>query len=282
MYPYDQLNRDQQTIKLAVKMHWETEPCELRAGKTKTERRRFFEEIDTWRYSKNPFIPAFAKFEEARNKRVLEIGLGSASDFIRWARNGAKLSGRDLTEASVNLAKERLTLEGLTADVAVGDVESLEFESNSFDIVYSYGTIHHTPDTPAAVRELYRVARPGGTVRVMIYNALGLTYFYEWLVLCAVKKRLIRSIREAVFYYNESLGTKLYTVREARALFSAFRYIRLRTIVCAGDVLDFELSERYRQVPLIRNSKRLLTPIKYLRPLIPLALGGFMLIEATK
>jgi ubiquinone/menaquinone biosynthesis C-methylase UbiE len=217
MHPYDQLNRDRQAIKLAVKMHWEAEPCELRACKTKTERRRFFEEIDVHRYSKNPFIPAFAKFEEGRNNRVLEIGLGSASGFIRWARSGAELWGRDLTEASVNLAKERLALEGLAADVAIGDVESLEFQADSFDIVYSYGTIHHTPDTHTAVRELYRVAKPGGVVGVMIYNALGLTYFYEWLLLCVVKKRLIRCIREAVFYLQRKSGNQtLYCARSPR------------------------------------------------------------------
>lgn len=282
MNPYDQLNQNQQAIKRAVKTHWEQEPCESRAGKTKAERRTFFEQIDTYRYAKNPFIPEFAKFEEGRNKRVLEVGLGSASDFIRWARSGATLWGRDLTEASVGLTRERLGLEGLTADVAVGDVESLEFGNDSFDIVYSYGTIHHTPDTPRAVRELYRVAKPGAVVRVMIYNRRGLFCFYEWLLLCLVKKRLIPSIREAVFCYNESPGTKLYSKREAGAMFAPFRSVRIRTIVAAGDVLDFELSERYRQIGLVRHLKALLTPVKYLRRVIPAALGGFMLIEAQK
>ncbi len=279
---YQELNVDQPSIKAAVKAHWEAEPCEMRAGKTKAERRTFFDEIDAYRYSKNPFVPAFAKFEEGRNKRVLEVGLGSCSDFIRWARSGADLYGRDLTEAAVKVAEERLQLEGLKADVSTGDVEHLELESNSFDIVYSYGTIHHTPDTPAAVRELHRVAKPGGKVRVMIYNSRGLTFFYEWLILCVIKRRFFRSIKEAVFYYNESLGTKLYSKREARALFSQFSSVQIRTVVCHGDLLAFELSERYRKVWLIRTLKMLAAPLKYLRPIIPSAFGAFMLIEATK
>jgi len=282
MDKYRELNRDQRAIKIAVKAHWEAEPCEMRAGKTLAERQTFFNEIDEYRYSKNAFVPAFASFEEGRGKRVLEVGLGSCSDFIRWARAGALLWGRDLTEAAVKIAEERLQLEGLSANVCVGDAEHLELESDFFDIAYSYGTIHHTPDTPAAVRELHRVLKPGGRARVMIYNVRGLHFFYEWLVLCVVKRRIFRSVREAVFYHNESLGTKLYSKREARGLFSQFRTVHIRTVVSAGDVLDYELSQRYRKIWLIRVLKWVSAPLKYLRPLIPPAKGAFMLIEATK
>jgi ubiquinone/menaquinone biosynthesis C-methylase UbiE len=278
---YERLNHDQAVIKQVVREHWEAEPCELRYGRSES-RQRFFEEIDAERYRMNPFIHDFAKFEEGRRKRVLEVGLGSASDFMRWARNGAILSGRDLTEAAVVLTKERLAIERLTADVAVGDVESMEFADGTFDLVYSYGTIHHTPDTPRAVRELLRVTKRGGHVRVMIYNARGLTFFYEWAILCFTKREFIPSIREAVFNYNESLGTKLYTVEEAQKMFDGFSSVNIRTIIGSGDVLDFSLSQRYQRVALIRNLKRMLSPIKYLRPLLPPALGEFMLIEATK
>jgi len=280
--PYDQMNRDQQTIKRAVKEHWEAEPCEVRAGKSKSDSRRFFQEIDDYRYGKNPFIASFAKFQGAHNLRVLEIGLGSASDFIRWARNGAELWGRDLTQASVELTRERLALEGLNANVATGDAEALDLPSDYFDVVYSYGVLHHTPNTPQAIREVYRVTKPGGTARVMIYNARGLVFFYEWLVLCLVQRKLFRNIREAVFYHNESLGTKLYTTKQARKLFSQFSSVQIRTMVTHGDALDWELSDRYRRVRLIRVLKYLARPVKYLRPLIPSALGAFMLIEATK
>jgi ubiquinone/menaquinone biosynthesis C-methylase UbiE len=279
---YDQINRDRQTIKRAVKEHWEAEPCEVRAGKSKGERRRFFQEIDDYRYGKNSFIPSFAKFEEARNLRVLEIGLGSGSDFIRWARSGAELWGRDLTQASVDLTKERLALEGLSANVATGDAEALDLPSNYFDVVYSYGVLHHTPDTPQAIHEVHRVTKPGGTARMMIYNARGLVFFYEWLVLCAIKGKIFHSIREAVFYHNESLGTKLYTIRQARDMCSQFRSVRIRTVVTHGDALDWQLSDRYRKMWLLRMLKRVSRPLKYLKPLIPSAVGAFMLIEATK
>lgn len=279
---YDHLNQNKADIKRAVKAHWESEACGMRYGKNGSNRRRFFEEIDLFRYTKDPFIPAFAKFEDGRGKRVLEVGLGSGSDFIRWARNGAVLWGRDLTEAAVTIAKERLALEGLKADVDTGDVETLELEDNVFDIVYSYGTIHHTPDTQQAVKELHRVAKPDGKVRVMIYHARGLMFLYEWLFLCLAKRKHVKSLREAVFYYNESFGTKLYTKAEARELFSMFQNVNIKTVVYAGDVLDFQLSERYRMKWWIRGIKSLAAPIKHLRPIIPPWLGGCILIEATK
>ena len=108
--------------------------------------------------------------------------MGSGSDFIHWARDGARLWGRDLTPASVDLVRERLALEGLAADVALGDVEALEFEDGYFDLVYSYGVIHHTPDTPKAMAEIHRVLKPGAVARIMIYHARGMSVFFEWLL----------------------------------------------------------------------------------------------------
>ena len=86
MNVYDRINRDRDSIKKSVKEHWESEPCESRAGRS-ADRNAFFKEIDDYRYNKSPFIPGFAKFEEGKNKRVLEVGLGSGSDFVRWAQS---------------------------------------------------------------------------------------------------------------------------------------------------------------------------------------------------
>lgn len=279
---YQRLNRDKDGLKLAVKAHWEAEPCESRAGKSLQDRRRYFQEIDAYRYEKSPFIPGFAKFAQGHNRRVLEVGLGSGSDFLRWAQSGARLWGRDLTEASVRLVQERLALEALQAEVAVGDVERLEFPDNFFDIVYAYGVIHHTPDTPRAVREIHRVLKPGGVARVMIYHARGLTVFYQWVLFALLKMQPWRSPRDIFFHHNESPGTKLYTKAEARRLFSCFRAMDIRTLVDAGDTFNFELSPRYRRVALIRQLHRTLAFFRHFQKVLPSGLGTTMLIEAVK
>jgi SAM-dependent methyltransferase len=224
---YAALNREKAAIKEAVRAHWEAEPCESRAGKGASTREAFFRAIDAYRYEKSPFVAGFAKFEQSRGQKVLEVGLGSGSDFVRFARNGALLWGVDPTEASVNLINDRLAAESLKAVVRVGDVEALDFGDEFFDIVYSYGVIHHTPDTPAAVRELYRVLKKGGVARIMIYHVGGLTWYYQWILFGLLKRQPRRSLREIAFYHNESIGTKLYSRSEARELFAPFRSVSI-------------------------------------------------------
>lgn len=282
MKAYNRLNADKENIKKAVKLHWEAEPCESRAGITKGDREKYFAEIDAYRYETSPFIPGFTNFAGGRNKRVLEVGLGSGSDFIRWARHGADLWGVDLTAASVKLVNERLALEGLQADVRVDDVEALEFDDEFFDIVYSYGVIHHTPDTEKAIKEIYRVLKPRGTAKIMIYNARGLTFYYQWILFALLKMKPWKSVREIAFYHNESCGTKLYTKKEANKLFSDFTTVNIETIVDAGDTLNFMLSDRYRKNMLIRSLHKIGFFMKYFQKLIPSGFGTTMLIEATK
>ncbi len=275
------LLHDAAALKSAVKAYWEAEPCESRVGKSQ-DRRTFFEEIDRFRYEAYPWIMPFARFEESRGKRVLEVGLGSSSDFIRWARAGAVLSGRDLTETAVAWARERLAMEGLTADVSCGDVEALEFPDNFFDLVWSYGVIHCTPDTPKAVAEFYRVLRPGGTVRVMIYNLNGLTFFFQWCRFALLRGRPWMSRRQVAAAYTESPGLKVYSINEARELFSKFRDVRIETFIDITDTLDFPLSERYRRDPVIRAGFAVAAPFRPVIQSLPKSLGTTMLIEGRK
>lgn len=273
---------DNQKLKELVKDHWEKDPCESRAGKNLEDRTQFFEAIDQYRYEKCPHVLKFADFESGIGKKVLEIGPGSGSDFIRWARNGAILYGRDLTEASVSLCLERLKLEGLEADVRTGDAEHLGFPDNHFDIVYSYGVVHHTPDTQKAIEEIYRVLKPGGIAKIMIYHSGGLALKYEWMLFALLRLRPWKPLKEIVYQYNESPGTKIYSVKEAQYLVRMFSDVKIETVVSPGDVLDIQLSDRYRDNFLVKSLARIFFSLKYLRPCIPSSLGTSMLIEARK
>jgi len=201
---------------------------------------------------------------------------------VRWVRSGAIATGRDLTKASVELVRERLRLEGLSADVSTGDVEALEFPSDSFDLVYSYGVIHHSPNTELAVAEIYRVLRPGGVAKIMIYNLYGAMNFYQWILFGPMKLKPWRSIRDVVFYHNESIGTKLFSKSAARRMFAAFSSVSIKTLIDAGDTLDFQLSDRYARIWIIRSAHKLFAFLKYFRGYIPSCFGTTMLIEARK
>src|SRR4051794_9752291 len=134
-------------LKERVRAFWNGTPCGSAHADAPEGSPEFFEQVERRRYELEPFIPAFADFEGARGKRVLEIGVGLGTDFVRFGRGGATLTGIDLTEHAVELVRRRLALEGLAGDVRVADAENLPFDEGSFDRVYSWGVLHHTPDT---------------------------------------------------------------------------------------------------------------------------------------
>jgi ubiquinone/menaquinone biosynthesis C-methylase UbiE len=238
--------KDIDTLKSAVKAHWQQQPCGTRDLPAE-DRRRFFRQLEDERYQLEPYLPPFARFEEGRGKKVLEVGIGAGTDFINWVRHGAQTSGIDLTEQGVQLTRERLRLEGLEADVRVGDAEQLPFADNSFDLVYSYGVLHHSPDTVRAIQEVRRVLKPGGRARIMIYHSRCWVGFMLWGVHCLARLRPWKSPRWAIYHHLESPGTKAYTVSEAKALFSDFANVDVRTQTTHGDLLLMRADLKYQK-----------------------------------
>ncbi|HUP33607.1 MAG TPA: hypothetical protein VM184_11275, partial [Gaiellaceae bacterium] len=106
-----------ETLKEAVRAHWEADPCGSRLADAPPGSREFFDEVEAERDRLEPFIPSFAEFERWEGKRVLEIGVGLGTDFVRFARAGANVTGIDLTEAAAALVLRRLELEGLEGEV---------------------------------------------------------------------------------------------------------------------------------------------------------------------
>ena len=231
------------------------------------------------RYALEPYIPDFAGFAQSKGLRVLEIGVGLGADHQRFAEAGADLWGIDLTERAVPHTRRRLVAFGLAAKLSVGDAEQLDFPQASFDQVYSWGVLHHSPDTPKAIAEVWRVLRTGGEARVMIYHKWSLIGLMLWMryALLGVKPWL--SLREIYARYLESPGTKAYSAAEARMLFAQFREVNIRTVLTHGDLLESGSGQRHRG-PLLSLARKL-WPRGVIRRLLPGA-GLFMLIEAKK
>jgi len=214
-------------VKGAVRDYWDAAPCGSSLATAEPGSKEFFKQVEEARYRLEPFIPGFAQFERWRGKRVLEVGVGLGTDFVRFGRAGAKLSGVDLTEASVDLVRRRLALEGLDADLQVADAEDLPFADNSFDFVYSWGVLHHTPETPRAVREVIRVARPGGEVCVMVYGRNSWVSYGLWVRHALLIGRPWRSLSDVLSHHIESEGTKAFTKRELREMFGGVEALRI-------------------------------------------------------
>ncbi|HVF50088.1 MAG TPA: class I SAM-dependent methyltransferase [Pyrinomonadaceae bacterium] len=164
------------TLKERVRAFWQANPCGVKFADAEVGTREFFARVEAHRYGSEWHIPSAAGFSSAKGLRVLEIGCGLGTDGAGFARAGAIYTGVDLTAAAVELARRRFELEGLRGEFRVADAEALEFADESFDLVYSHGVLHHTPDIGAAVGEVHRVLRPGGRAVVMVYHRDSYNY----------------------------------------------------------------------------------------------------------
>ncbi len=237
---------DDPELKARVRAHWDREPCGTR-GLDEPDPRARQAQAETERYAVDAHIPGFARFDEARGRDVLEIGVGAGTDFLQWLRRGARATGVDLSPVSLAETRARAAAEGHPeAPLQVADAEHLPFSDASFDVVYSYGVLHHSPDTEAAIAEVLRVLRPGGEARIMIYHVPSWTGLLLWAVHGAAKLRPWISPRRAIYEHLESPGTKAYTVAEARALMRGYVDVRVETALLAGDLLAMRPSAKYQ------------------------------------
>jgi len=163
-------------LKERVRTFWQAHPCGTKFSDAEIGTRAFFERIEAHRYEKEWHIPAAANFANTRALKVLEIGCGLGTDGAQFAKAGADYTGVDLTNAAIELARKRFELFGLTGKFQVADAENLDFPDESFDVVYSHGVLHHTPDIDAAVQEIRRVLKPGGRAIVMLYHRGSYNY----------------------------------------------------------------------------------------------------------
>ncbi|MCX5724489.1 MAG: class I SAM-dependent methyltransferase [Nitrospirae bacterium] len=231
------------------------------------------------RYELEPFIEPFAGFDASRDLDVLEIGVGLGADHQRFAQAGARLTGIDLTERAVAHTGRRFELLGLKSDLRVADAESLPFADESFDLVYSWGVLHHAPDTAKAIDEVWRVLRRGGTAKMMIYHTHSLVGYMLWLRYGLLAGKPWRSLRDIYAQHLESPGTKAYTEAEAREMCTRFTRCEMAPVLTHGDLLESEAGQRHRGW-LLSLAKQL-WPCRLLRWALPKH-GLFMLIEAHK
>ncbi|MBM3565041.1 MAG: class I SAM-dependent methyltransferase [Alphaproteobacteria bacterium] len=230
-----------ESLKSRVKSHWENEVCGTR---------NLADDID--RYEKNraefePFIAEFADYGAYAGKRVLEIGVGGGADYTKFLAAGAEITGIDLTEAAIAFVRSRLDRAGQAGDLRTADAENLPFADGTFDLVYSYGVLHHSPDTERALAEAFRVLKPGGTLKVMVYSDFSMAGLMLWAMHGLLKGRPFRGQREIMFEKLESPGTKCYGNEEFRSILEGigFRVTKLYKKAGAGDLLHMEASGKY-------------------------------------
>lgn len=166
---------------------WEANPCgeELVGGRSE-EWAAFYNKYDAFRYRTESHIPGWIDGLGVSGLDVLEIGLGQGADSEQLIRRGARWTGLDLTAEAVERTRRRLDLRNLPyTDAVQGSALRLPFADASFDLVYSFGVLHHIPDIGIAQAEIARVLRPAGRLAIMLYARRSLNY---WLAIGVVRR----------------------------------------------------------------------------------------------
>ncbi len=210
-------------IKQEVFSFWNDAACGTYAASSSRFSKQYFEEIEEFRYRIEPEIFSFAQFTRHRDQKILEVGIGAGTDFLQWVRAGTKAFGIDLTEEAVQHVKHRLQVYGLSAEeVKVADAENLPYPDDFFDLIYSWGVIHHSPDTIRALAEIIRCTKPGGHIKLMLYNRRSLMALYRYLQYGLFQGKPFRKVSEILYHHQESKGTKAYTFSEINSIMDQY------------------------------------------------------------
>jgi len=193
----------------------------------------------------------YVDFDALARKDVLEVGCGSGIAAQMLAEAGATLTAVDLTPWAVETTRARLDAFGLDAEVFEADGEALPFDDASFDLVFSWGVIHHSSDMDRALRELVRVCRPGGTLVLMVYHRRSLFYatykaFQRFLPLA---RRLGLHFEGARAGETEGLIARHFTIDELRAKLEA------------GGLRDVRIEPYGQDAELLPLPRRLRLPV---------------------
>ena len=231
------------------------------------------------RYRLEPCILDLADFESPQGKIILEIGVGLGADHQRFIEAGAIMYGIDLTDRAIMNTKRRLKIFNHESNLEIGDAENLQFEKNFFDIVYSWGVIHHSSNTQKAVDEIYRVLKPEGIGKIMIYHKWSIVGLMLWVKYGLFKLNPFIGLNRIYSEFLESPGTKAYSMKEAKDMFNKFSYIHVKTVLTHGDLLDGPAGQRH--TGMLLSIARRIWPKKLIKKIFP-KFGLFMLISIKK
>lgn len=224
--------------KLRAREQWTQDPCgAVHDREHEFGTREFFDTVERHRYTEYaPWMSRVMGFDQFRDARLLEIGCGMGTDLLQFARGGACCTGVDLTPRSIEITRHRFRVYDAAGSFMISDGEHLPFRDESFDVVYSNGVLHHTPDTAGAIREVHRVLRPGGTAKVMLYHRNSWNYWVDIVLRRGVlhadflRGLSVAEIMSRVVEFSSHDArplVKVYSRNEARELFSLFTSVTI-------------------------------------------------------
>ena len=220
-----------------VQRQWDRDPCGAQyVEDAQPDTLEWFLEVERYRYDVyGPWMRELMEFDRHPGEKILEIGAGIGTDHAQFAKAGGIMHDLDLAGGHLRLAQRNFRLRGLEGTFLHGDAESIPFPDNTFDLVYSNGVIHHTPNTARVVGEIYRVLKPGGRCIIMVYAENSLHYWRILFLLIGLRRGEIEtaSMGEIMSRHVELSEhgskplVKVYTAARLRRMFGRFERLAI-------------------------------------------------------
>ncbi|MCO5189643.1 MAG: class I SAM-dependent methyltransferase [Anaerolineae bacterium] len=199
---------------LAIRAYWNTHIHDLDIATAPAGSAEFFSQLAAYRYNKLHYLPRLVNFDGFAGQRLLEVGCGIGIDLVRFAAGGAHVTGIDLSETALDLARANFAQHELSAELEQMNGEAMAFHDNQFDVVYAHGVLQYTIDPRRMLAEIHRVLRPGGQAILMVYNK------YSWLSALAI-------ITPADLEHVDAPGFATYSSRNFRSMLTAFSNVNI-------------------------------------------------------
>ena len=194
---------------LAIRDYWNSHIHDLEIATHPVGTLGFFDELDEYRFDKLRYLPNLVDFSKYRGQKLLEVGCGVGIDLVHFAREGTMVTGIDLAEVSIDLARKNFELRHLPGEFLVMNGEAMDFPDQSFDVVYAHGVLQYTAHAEKMVAEIHRVLRSGGEAIMMVYNR------HSWL-------NAMSKIMNVGLEHEDAPVLNKYTISEFKGLLSPF------------------------------------------------------------
>ncbi len=199
----------------AIRDYWNHRIHDLEMTEHPVGTKAFFDDLDDYRFDKLHYLPRLVDFSSFKGQRLLEAGCGIGTDLVRFAQGGARVTGVDLAQTAIDLARKNFELHGVSAeDLRVANGEALPFEDGRFDAVYAHGVIQYTANPAQLIRECHRVLKPGGTAILMVYNRVS------WL-------NAMSKVTKVALEHEDAPVLKKFSIAEFRELLKPFAETRI-------------------------------------------------------
>ena len=235
-----------------VKSFWDSRPCNIKHSRSKFGSKKYFDEVEARKYFVEPNIPDFADFNKWNGKKVLEIGCGIGTDTINFARAGARVTAVELSEKSLDISRKRAKIFRLDKRIKfyLANVEELSkvVPVNKYDLIYSFGVIHHTPHPEKAIKELKKYMSKNTVLKIMVYNK------YSWKILWIIfkyGKGAFWNVNKLIPKYSEAaIGspvTYVYSKEECKKLLKDFRIKEIKVDHIFPYIIKDYINYKYRK-----------------------------------